>query len=67
MNLFDYFCKRVRLIDIDDKEWEGYVSIFTPKQDTDDELYDEIAIDTVKGCICFNETEIKSIEIIKAL
>ncbi|HEQ5915433.1 TPA: hypothetical protein VHG60_000853 [Streptococcus pyogenes] len=39
---------------------------FTGKPDTEDELYDEITIKTDKNpYIGFNESEIKSIEIVK--
>lgn len=65
MNLEQYFGKKIKVIFIDNQVLEGICNTFTPKFDTDDELYDEITIQTKEskyvGC---NESEIKSIEVI---
>ena len=62
MKLYNYFQKNVKIIDIDDKVWKGYVLTYTPKIDTEDELYDEIGLDCEEGLIGFRQNEIKSIE-----
>lgn len=65
-NLKEYFCKNVRLIDIDDKEWLGYVRTYTPAIDTDDDI-EEIGLMTKNSDISFvgfQANEIKSIEIL---
>jgi len=63
MNLINYFCKNVRLIDIDNKEWRGYVKTFTPAIDSEFEI-DEIGLFTGTDLIGFREDEIKAIETI---
>ncbi|MFC6176951.1 hypothetical protein ACFQAV_08870 [Companilactobacillus huachuanensis] len=65
MNLEQYLGKKIRVIFIDDQILEGTCNTFTPKLDTDDELYDEITIQTPKSkYVEFDESEIKSIEVI---
>lgn len=62
-SLREYFNKDVRLIDIDNKEFKGYVETYTADIDSDEEV-EEIAIRTKESnsLIGFNENEIKSIE-----
>ncbi len=64
MDLYKFFQKRVKIIDVDNKEWEGYVLTYTPKIDTDDELYDEIGLRSDKDNLLYNfaDNEIKHIE-----
>ncbi|MEG2348874.1 MAG: hypothetical protein RSB67_04440 [Clostridia bacterium] len=66
MDLFSFFRKKVELIDDNNKKWIGVVETFTPAIDTDDELYDEIALSICDGrLIGFNQTEIKEIKIVE--
>lgn len=67
MNLFDFFEKKVRIVDIDGKEWKGYVLTYTPKIDTEDELCDEIGLrsDCDNLLYGFRENDIKTIEEVK--
>lgn len=64
MSLFDFLEKKVKIIDINNKEWHGYVLTYTPKIDTEDELYDEIGVRSDEDNLLygFRENEIKSIE-----
>lgn len=64
MSLFDFLEKKVKIIDINNKEWHGYVLTYTPKIDTEDELYDEIGLRSEEDNLlyAFRENEIKSIE-----
>lgn len=65
MDLEQYLGKNIRVTFVDDMILEGYCNTFTGKLDTEDELYDEITIQTTKDpYVGFNESEIKSIEII---
>lgn len=65
MNLKQYLGKQIRVTFIDGQILEGHCNTFTGQLNTEDELYDEITIATDKHpYIRFNESEIKSIEII---
>ena len=65
MNLKQYLGKNIRVTYVDGHVWEGYYHTFTGKLDTEDELYDEITIETDKHpYVGFNESEIKCIEVI---
>ena len=65
MNLKQYLGKDIRVTFVDDQILEGHCNTYTGRLDTEDELYDEITIATDKHPhIGFNESEIKSIEII---
>lgn len=65
MNLKQYLGKDIRVTFVDDQILEGHCNTYTGRLDTEDELYDEITIATDKHqYIGFNESEIKSIEII---
>ncbi|UZQ49849.1 hypothetical protein [Clostridium kluyveri] len=63
--LKEYFNKTVRIIDVDNKEFSGYVETYTPESDSEDEV-EEIAIkpEGSNTLIGFNTNEIKSIEVI---
>lgn len=63
--LKEYFNKTVRIIDVDNKEFKGYVETYTPELDSEDEV-EEIAIklESSNTLIGFNINEIKSIEAI---
>ncbi|VDZ39422.1 Uncharacterised protein [Streptococcus dysgalactiae subsp. dysgalactiae] len=66
MNLRQYLGKDIKVTFVDGQVLEGHCNTFTGKLDTEDELYDEITIKTDKNpYIGFNESEIKSIEIVK--
>ena len=66
MNLKQYLGKNIRVTYVDGHVWEGYCHTFTGKLDTEDELYDEITIETDKHpYVGFNESEIKWIEVIQ--
>lgn len=66
MNLRQYLGKDIKVTFVDGQVFEGHCNTFTGKLDTEDELYDEITIKTDKNpYIGFNESEIKSIEIVK--
>ncbi len=62
--LREYFNKRVRIVDIDNEEFRGYVETYTPAIDSDKELEEIAILDKSNNLIGFNENEIKSIEII---
>ncbi|MGQ7395541.1 hypothetical protein ACS6X0_04490 [Streptococcus suis] len=65
MNLKQYLGKNIRVTFIDGQILEGQCNTFTGKLDTEDELYDELTIKTASyPYVGFNESEIKSIEII---
>lgn len=61
MKLWEFACKNVKIIDINDKEWQGHCEGYTQALDNDNNLA-SITVDTSEGCICFYENEIKSIE-----
>lgn len=64
-SLKQYFNKMVKITDIDNEEFKGYVETYTPAVDSEDGT-EEIAIKP-KGSnslIGFNANEIKSIEVI---
>ncbi|MFQ8325271.1 hypothetical protein ACKGNN_02885 [Streptococcus pyogenes] len=66
MSLCQYLRKDIKVTFVDGQVLEGHCNTFTGKLDTEDELYDEITIKTDKTpYIGFNESEIKSIEIVK--
>lgn len=64
-SLKEYFNKTVKIVDIDNQKFIGYVETYTPAIDSDEEV-EEIAIKP-KGSynlVGFNKNEIKSIEVI---
>lgn len=61
-SLREYFNKRVRIIDIDNKEFKGYVKSYTPAIDSEEEVEEISILDKSNNLIGFNEEEIKSIE-----
>ncbi|MCD7811205.1 MAG: hypothetical protein LUG91_05055 [Ruminococcus sp.] len=63
MNLEQYFCKKVRVVDIDGIEYVGKVNAFTYAKDNGDVGEDSIAI--FSADIELAESEIKSIEVIE--
>lgn len=66
MNLQQYLGKEIRVTFVDGQVIQGLCNGYTNKQDTDDELYDEVTIQTDKyPFVGFNESEIKSIKVIK--
>jgi len=64
MSLIDFFCKNVKIIDVDGKQWFGFVETFTPAIDSEDNI-DEIAITANNHLIGFRKDEIKTIEVVK--
>ncbi len=65
MNLHQYLGKRIKVTFTDNQVLSGFCNGFTGKLDTEDELYDEITIETDKHkYVGFNESEVKTIEII---
>lgn len=67
-SLHEFLGRNIRVTFIDNEVLEGYCNTFTGKLDTEDELYDEITIETKEHpYVGFNESEIKSIEIIEHL
>ena len=63
MNLENYWGKKVKIIDIDDKEWVGFVSGFTDENNNPEE---KASIDLKVDYSIYEifEDEIKSIKII---
>lgn len=61
MNLWEFAYKDVKIIDIDGNEWIGHCEGYTQDLDNDNGLA-SISVYTSKGCICFYENEIRSIE-----
>ena len=65
MNLHQYLGKKIKVTFTDNQVLSGFCNGFTGKLDTDDELYDEITIETEKHkYVGFDENEVKEIEII---
>lgn len=67
MNLRQFIGKRIKIIDIDGKEWLGKATCLDLAINYDDVDFDEmsVAVDGYKtGEIVFPENEIKSIEVI---
>lgn len=65
MNLQQYLGKNIRVTFMDGHVLEGRCHTFTGKLDTEEELYDEITIETNKhSYVGFNESVIKDIEVI---
>lgn len=65
MNLHQYLGKKIKVTFTDNQVLSGFCNSFTGKLDTDDELYDEITIETDKHkYVGFNENEVKEIKII---
>lgn len=62
--LKEYFNKTVRIIDVDNKEFNGYVETYTPEIDSEEGV-EEIAIkpEGSNDLVGFTANEIKSIEI----
>lgn len=63
-SLREYFNKNVRILDIDNKEFKGYVATYTPAIDSEEELEEISILDKRENLIGFNEDEIKLIEVI---
>ena len=65
MNLQQYLGKNIRVTFMDGHVLEGRCHTFTGKLDTEEELYDEITIETNKHpYVGFIESVIKDIEVI---
>lgn len=65
MRLYDFLGKRISVTFTDGDVLEGYVNGFTGKADTENELYDELTIETDRyPYVGFNESEVKEIKII---
>lgn len=65
MDLESFLGNNIKVTFTDGQTLEGVCNTFTGKLDTEDELYDEITVETDKHkYVGFNESEIKSIEII---
>ena len=65
MDLYQYLGKNIQVTFTDGKVLNGKCNGFTGKLDTEEELYDEITIQTEKHkYVGFNESEIKKIELI---
>lgn len=65
MDLYQYLGKKIEITFIDNQVLEGLCNGFTGKLDTEDELYDEITIETDKyKYLGIKENEIKRIKII---
>ena len=66
MDLKKYINKKVKIIDINDKEWIGVATSIDLAINYDDVEYDELdlEINGLSSIIAFPENEIKSIEII---
>ena len=63
MNIQQYLGKNIRVTFMDGHVLEGRCHTFTGKLDTEDDLYDEITIETNKyPYVGFNESVIKDIE-----
>lgn len=62
-SLKEYFNKKVRILDIDNKEFKGYVTTYTPVIDSEEELEEISILDKRDNLIGFNEEEIKLIEV----
>lgn len=67
MNLRPFFQKKVKIVYKDGEVISGFVETYTPAIDTEEELYDEIALTGTKygGLNEVGEEEIESIEIIE--
>lgn len=63
-SLREYFNRNVKIIDVDNVEFQGYVEAYTPAIDSEDELEEISILDRSNRLIGFNEEEIKYIEII---
>ena len=66
MDLKKYINKKVKIIDVNDKEWIGVATSIDLAINYDDIEYDELdlEINGLSSIIAFPENEIKSIEII---
>lgn len=65
MNLEQYLGKNIRVTFNSGNILTGRCNTFTGKLDTEDELYDEITIETDRyPYVSFNESEVKEIKII---
>ncbi len=64
MNLEQYFCKKVRVVSTNGKEYTGEVDAFTYAKDNGDIGEDSIAI--FSAGIELAESDIKSIEIVES-
>lgn len=62
--LEEYLNKKVRIIDIDNQKFIGYVETYTPAIDSEEGLEEIAILDNENKLIGFNENEIKSIEVI---
>ncbi len=62
MNLYKFFNRRVRIVDVDGAVWNGFILTYTPAVDTEDDT-EEIGLDVPgKGLVEFRPDEIASIE-----
>lgn len=65
MDLESYLGKKIKVTFINNQVLYGKANLFSNKLDTEDELYDELSIETDKyPYVTFNESEVKEIEII---
>lgn len=67
MNLRQFIGKRIKIIDIDGKEWTGKATCLDLAINYDDMKYDELLLkpdNRLTGEVAFPENEIKSIEVI---
>ncbi|MCM2138908.1 hypothetical protein [Vagococcus fluvialis] len=65
MDLESYLGKKIKVTFINNQVLYGKANLFSNKLDTEDELYDELSIETDKyPYVTFNENEVKEIEII---
>lgn len=60
-----WFGKKVRIIDIDNKEFIGIVDGITGAADNDETGRDSLDLDDGKSIIFFSDNEIASVEIIE--
>lgn len=64
MDLSKYWGKQIRVTFIDDQVLEGYAKSYTSRENSDSNLA-ELTIETIsEPYVGFNESEVKSIEII---
>ncbi|KWZ80362.1 hypothetical protein HMPREF3224_02309 [Anaerococcus hydrogenalis] len=61
----EWFGKKVRIIDIDSKEFIGIVDGITGAADNDETGRDSLDLDDGKSIIFFSDNEIASVEIIE--
>ena len=65
MDLESYLGKKIKVTFINNQILYGKANLFSNKLDTENELYDELSIETDKyPYVTFNESEVKEIKII---